>query len=131
MRMPLDKQIAFLEKVLAETQKNPATWNQCMSDCIAANRVFRGLELDREGVFSYIFPHGMRGEFWIAKEKDGSILGALGSDTDRMEWFDHQDESVKVLLTRLFYLNFDRRPNANKILDVFLNLGENEEESST
>lgn len=122
MKIPNEKQVAFLNKVISETQTNPGSWNRVMSDSIAATHVFPNYELDSEGVFSYIFPDKLRnGQFWIALCNDGKVRGAIGTDTDFMEPLDSGNKEIAVLLTRLFYMLFDRSPNAGKLIDDFLN----------
>lgn len=124
MKIPREKQIAFLEKILSDTQSNLGGWNRVMSDSIAASNVFPNDQLDAEGVFSYMFPRKLRGEFWIAMCKNGKVKGAIGTETTQMEYFDVTDEKISLLLTRLFYLVFDCKPNANKLIDDFLSYGQ-------
>lgn len=130
MKIPLEKQVAFLEKVIPDTRFNSGAWQQQNSDSVAACEVFRGISLDREGVFSYTFPQDLKGEFWVAMGCDEGVLGAIGTDYRHMEWFDHSNETIKVLLTRLFYLLFDRRPNANKLIDAYLGLGPGQQQDN-
>lgn len=124
MKISREKQVAFLEKIIADTQSNSGVWNRMMSNCIAASNVFPNDRLDAEGVFSYMFPLELRGEFWIAMCKNGKVKGAIGTETTQMEYFDTSDEKISILLTRLFYLLFDSRENANKLIDEFLSLGQ-------
>lgn len=124
MKISREKQIAFLERIIADTQSHSGAWNRMMSDCIAASNVFPNEHLDAEGVFSYMFPHELRGQFWIAMCKNGKVKGAIGTETTQMEYFDTSDEEISILLTRLFYLLFDSRANANKLIDEFLSLGQ-------
>lgn len=120
MKIPREKQISFLEKAISDTRDRRLLWNRPMSDCVAASYAFPGIVLDSEGVFSCIFPSKIKGEFWIAMCQDGRVRGAIGTETSHMEHFSYKDAEIGVLLTRLFYLLFDERPSANKLIDSFL-----------
>jgi len=121
MKIPLGKQVKFLKKMLSDTMRHgTGCWDRQMPDSVATLKVFGDVPLDREGIFSYRFP--VEGSFWLAMGKNGRAMGAIGIDYGQMEPFDNNNEEIRTLLTRLFYLLFDCRPNANKIIDEFLSL---------
>ncbi len=120
MKIPREKQISFLEKVISDTASGHLPWNRQMAGCFAASDAFPGIPLDAEGVFSCDFTSKLNGELWIAMGQDGRVRGAIGSETRNMEHFSYKDTEISVLLTRLFYLLFDARPSANKLIDAFL-----------
>lgn len=120
MKIPREKQISFLQKVISDTMNGKMLWSRMISNCIAASNVFSDIPLDAEGVFSCRFDAPTEGELWIAMGQDGQVRGAIGIETNHMEHFSHANEEISVLLTRLFYLLFDARPSANQLIDAFL-----------
>lgn len=120
MKISREKQISFLQKAISDTMQGHMHWDRVMSNCAAASNTFPNVPLDAEGVFSCEHFSGLKGEFWIAMGLDGRVRGAIGSETYTMEHFNYKDEEIGVLLTRLFYLLFDARSSANKLIDSFL-----------
>ena len=120
MKIPKEKQIAFLEKVLKETQNHAGAWNRVASQSVAAINVFQDSRLDPEGTYYYRLPDSIGGEFWLAMCRNGRVRGAIGTDSAYMEYFDDTDEKIEILLTRIFYLLFGMRPSAKSLIDDFL-----------
>ena len=119
MKITIEKQIAFLQKVLRETEANPHIWQRFPSNNVTVAEVFPDDELDSEGAFLFTDPK-MKGEFWIAMCTNGRTKGAIGSSKDHMEFFDENSAEVKLLLTRIFYSVFDVWPSASKLIDSYL-----------
>lgn len=120
MKIKREKQIAFLNKVLKETQSDARVWQRTASDSVSAHSVFPDDALDSEGVFEYR-AEKFKGVFWIAMKTSGRIIGVVGCDTNYTERFDDDDDEIGHLLTRIFYMIFDYYPSAEAIIDAYLN----------
>lgn len=114
-----DSPVQHIQNCLLGFNRQTLDRLQCFG-CFAASDAFPGIPLDAEGVFSCDFTSKLNGELWIAMGQDGRVRGAIGSETRNMEHFSYKDTEISVLLTRLFYLLFDARPSANKLIDAFL-----------
>lgn len=130
MKILREKQISFLQKAISDTMQGHMNWDRAMSNYIDGLSAFQNVPLDPEGVFYCQYFSTLGGEFWIAMGQDGRVRGVIGSEICAMENFDREDEEIGVLLTRLFYLLFDARPSANKLIDYYL-AQEHQQDSET
>lgn len=120
MNIPINKQINFLERIIADTKSNKVYWDPISYNSVAAQQTFPFVELDPEGVFSCGFPRDLDGCFLLAATTSGNVCGAIGTDYNHMMPFTTENDQVSVLLSRLFNLIFAERPSANKIIDNYL-----------
>lgn len=128
MSIPHEHQVAFLKELIEQAKKNLYSWSQIPSDSIAASHTFPNEDLDKNGVFSYTFPHGIEGHFIVAINVDGCVKAAVGVTYDLMQQLDNSDKEISLLLTRLFYLIFDCGASARRIIERFLALRSQETE---
>lgn len=122
MRIALEKQIAFLEQVIIDTKVGLVYWDSLASTSQAAIEAFPNKQLDREGVFEGTFSRDFEGHFLISMCEDNMVIGAVGTDYERMVLLSTENEEVEVLLIRLFNLICNRGPNASKVIDQYLKL---------
>ena len=118
------KQVAFLEKLISNVSISDSAWHKVSADSSAAHTVFKNEQLDREGIYSFYIPPSYKGEFWLARCQNGTVLGAIGSDMYTMEPFDSADAKIGFLLTKLFYRLFSQSPCAEQLVEDFLSIDE-------
>ena len=118
MKVPNNNQTRFLKKIIDKTKARDIDWfTMSYEDSMLA---FPYELLDREGGFRCDF--SSNGTLLLAMRGDGLVLGSVGTDFNHMEPLDINDESISVLLLRLFNLISEFKPNARKLIDDFLAL---------
>lgn len=118
MKVPNNSQTAFLKKIINKTKAGDVHW--CTISYEDSRLAFPYERLDREGGFRCDF--SSNGILLLAMRTDGLVSGRVGTDFNHMEPLDIDDESISVLLLRLFNLISEFKPNARKLIDDFLAL---------
>lgn len=116
MKVPNNDQIAFLKKIIEKTKTGEIHWSTMSYE--HSSFVFPYESLDQEGGFQCEFYPG--GMFFLVMRKDGLILGKVGVDLNHTESLNIDDESISVLMLRLFNLISEFKPNARKLVEDFL-----------
>lgn len=127
MKISKDKQIAFLKRIIDDTKSGEVYWDQLSKNSVAASEAFPNEVLDPEGVFQCGFRVDLDGHFLIAMSSSGHVKGSIGVNYNQMIQFSYEYEEIDVLLTRLFNLIFEKRPNVNRFIDQYLSLNQNED----
>jgi hypothetical protein len=127
MSIPIEKQVAFVQKLLSDTKDNAVQWAGITdpTDMIAVAFPEKPTsEIESENVFYFPIYGSPESDFVLAREISGTVLCSIVHG-GVAEPFDEEYDIVQISLSRIFYMVCAKFTDVIDIVDNYLSQGEN------